>query len=466
MGCGADADQAPAVPAPSAPTATAGPSETVQWVIRPGPPVESAYVLGDVLGKGSFGVVRAATHIASGAKVAVKTIRKSLLAADDVSALRREVEILHHLSGHPHISQLLGVYEEPSQLHLVLELYQGGDLFDAIISVGRHSERAAADVLRTVLTAISYCHAMGVAHRDIKPENFMLTAPLHPLLKLIDFGLSVFCTDSQPLTDTVGTSYYVAPEVLARSYSRSADVWSAGVILHILLTGYAPFDGRNDQEILRSVQAGKLDLTTDPIWQSISREATAVLTAMLNRDPAQRATADQLLATPWLGRTASSCTASASPLPGVVSERMRRFARMNSFKKEARRVVASLMRPEEVAGLVAQFKALDADGDGKLNVQELRVSEGLELEGAWKWRQAQQALAAAALARPGSRVGTGTAAAANTPLAAAFAHFDADGSGFITPDELRSALAAHHPESQGPDIGVGPGVCVSRSSGF
>ncbi len=87
------------------------------------------------------------------------------------------------------------------------------------------------------------------------------------------------------------------------------------------------------------------------------------------------ATADQLLAMPWLGRTAAHCTASSAPLPGVVSDRMRRFARMNSFKKEARRVVAGLMRPEEVAGLVAQFKSLDADGDGKLNVQELQVGE-------------------------------------------------------------------------------------------
>ncbi|GLI64350.1 hypothetical protein VaNZ11_007589, partial [Volvox africanus] len=527
----------------AAPAVCVPPAAAVQWVVRPGPPLESAYVLGDILGKGSFGVVRAATHLATGAKVAVKTIRKSLLGAADVSALRREVEILHHLSGHPHISQLLGVYEEPSQLHLVMELCQGGDLFDAIIAVGRHSERAAADVMRTVLTALSYCHAMGVAHRDIKPENFMLTASLPPgagpgeagaaaaschqmgaststsssgggdrgdardctgsKLKLIDFGLSVFCpSDSVPLTDTVGTSYYVAPEVLARSYSRSADVWSAGVILHILLTGYAPFDGRNDQEILRAVQTGKLDLTTDPIWASISRDATAVVTAMLNRDPAKRATADEVLAMPWLGRTAASCTASTTPLPGVVSDRMRRFARMNSFKKEARRVVAGLMRPEEVAGLVAQFKSLDADGDGKLNVQELRdglarqelhpkgglVAAGAEpgrgpgplredelkelversdlngdglldqseflgaaLPTAAIARQAQQALAAVTLARPGSRA-NGAAAAVNNPLAAAFAHFDADSSGFITPDELRSALAAHHPESQGPDI--------------
>ncbi|GIM06054.1 hypothetical protein Vretimale_10362 [Volvox reticuliferus] len=171
---------ASAAAAVAASAAGAPPVETVQWVVRPGPPVESAYVLGEILGKGSFGVVRAATHLATGAKVAVKTIRKSLLGAADVSALRREVEILHHLSGHPHISQLLGVYEEPSQLHLVLELYQGGDLFDAIIAGGRHSERAAADVMRTVLTAISYCHAMGVAHRDVKPENFMLTAPVPP----------------------------------------------------------------------------------------------------------------------------------------------------------------------------------------------------------------------------------------------------------------------------------------------
>ncbi|KAG2429126.1 hypothetical protein HYH02_014163 [Chlamydomonas schloesseri] len=573
----AAAAAAPPSPKPAA-AAAAADATTTTWVLRPGPPVESAYELGDVLGKGSFGVVRRARHIASGAQVAIKTIKKSLLGAGDVAALRREVEILHHLSGHPHISQLLGVFEEPGQLHLVLELYQGGDLFDAIISVGRHSERAAADVMRTVLTAIAYCHAMGVAHRDIKPENFMLTAPPPPRealaggpspspspsglhadslaalaaqleaeaeaadpelkgavgsrLKLIDFGLSVFCSDATPLSDTVGTSYYVAPEVLAKSYSRAADVWSAGVILHILLTGYAPFDGRNDQEILKAVQQGQLDLTSDPIWSSISREAMTALTSMLDRDPQRRATADQLLAMPWFGRTAAACAAPATPLPGVVSERMRRFARMNSFQKEARRVVAGLMRREEVAGLVAQFKSLDADGDGKLCVEELQAglarqemrgrasasglvpaavgggagaagaltaeemrqlversdlngdglldeSEflGAALPTAVIARQAQAALAAAQQAaaaggggggRPfggGSRPGTSSAAGAgrvggggggvdpgSNPLAAAFAYFDADGSGYITIDELRSALAAHHPAGEGPDI--------------
>ncbi|KXZ47282.1 hypothetical protein GPECTOR_36g133 [Gonium pectorale] len=487
---------APTASAPSAATPPQPPAEpSVQWVIRPGPPIETAYALGKVLGKGSFGVVRAATHLATNSQVAVKTIRKSLLGAADVSSLRREVEILHHLSGHPNISQLLGVFEETSQLHLVIELYQ-----------------------------------------DIKPENFMLTAPVaHPLaaagdlgeaaeeddrgavgsrLKLIDFGLSVFCTDSTPMTETVGTSYYVAPEVLQRSYSRSADVWSAGVILHILLTGYAPFDGRNDQEILRAVQNGRLDLTTDPIWLSISREARAVLTSMLDRNPATRATADQLLAMPWLGRTAAACTAPSAPLPGVVSERMRRFSRMHSFAKEARRVVAGMMRSEEVAGLVAQFKGLDADGDGKLSVRELKeglarqelqakaapggapppalgslggtasgrtglgeeelreLVERTDLDGdgmldqseflgaalstATIRLQAQQALAAAAAAGGGAGAPGGLARCGSTgranPLAAAFAHFDKDGSGFITADELRSALAAHHPSGKGPDI--------------
>ncbi|GFR48452.1 hypothetical protein Agub_g10354 [Astrephomene gubernaculifera] len=497
----------------------------VQWVIRPGPPIESVYKLGDVLGKGSFGVVRSARHLVTGCEVAVKSIRKSLLGAADVSSLRREVEILHHLAGHPHISQLLGVFEEAGQLHLVLELYKGGDLFDAIIGVGRHSERAAADVMRVVLAAISYCHAMGVAHRDIKPENFMLTAdtsaaqqqqqhspPAGPRvaegarLKLIDFGLSAFCTDTSPLTDIVGTSYYVAPEVLTGRYGRAADVWSAGVILHIMLTGYAPFDGKNDEEILRAVRKNKLDLASDPVWSSISREGTELLAAMLNRDPGKRATADQLLSLPWLGRSASSCTAPTGPLPGVVSERLRRFARMHSFKKEARRVVAGMMRSEEVAGLVAQFRGLDADRDGKLSLTELKhglarqefrglafggVSAPLEdgelrrlikrtdlngdgaldeseflgavLPAAAINRQAQKTLTAAAVAAAAavSRPGSASVAAAalvaadsgdSNPIAAAFRYFDADRSGHISMGELRRALAAHHPSGRGPDL--------------
>ncbi|GLI61091.1 hypothetical protein VaNZ11_003371 [Volvox africanus] len=511
--------------------AAAAAAASVQWVIRPGPAIESVYKLGKILGQGSFGVVRAATHIATGAEVAVKTIRKSMLRAADVTSLRREVEILHHLSGHPHISQLLGVYEELRQLHLVLELYKGGDLFDAIIGSGRHSERTAADVLRTVLTAIAYCHAMGVAHRDIKPENFMLTAelpkdfqdkqgpPLPPQqqqqqqqgpggrlvaplappligigarLKLIDFGLSAFCTDDTPMTDIVGTSYYVAPEVLEGRYGLPADVWSAGVILHIMLTGYAPFDGKDDREILRAVRKGHLDLSKDAIWKSISPEATAVVTAMLDRDPKKRATADQVLSMPWIGRTTDACLAPSTPLPGLVSERMHRFARMSSFKKEARRVVAGLMRPEEVAGLVAQFQGLDADKDGRVNLTELK--EGLVRQAALRGgesastasplsedhlrellrrsdlngdglldeseflaaalpsaalaRHALAAMVAGAGPRPPSRHGQQPSNA----LAAAFKHFDVDGSGYITLGEMRKALAAHHPTGQSGDV--------------
>ncbi|KAG2436343.1 hypothetical protein HXX76_006652 [Chlamydomonas incerta] len=384
---------------------SAGPSSSSpeQWVLRPGPPIEDDYTLGRVLGQGSYGVVRLATRLSTGEAVAVKTIKKTAALVSNptsLAALRREVEILHHLAGHPHVGQLYGAYEEPDCLHLVMELYQGGDLYDAVMGVGRHSERAAADVMRAVLTAIGYCHAMGVAHRDIKPENFMLSAStpqqiaeaeaaaaaaggdgglamgIGARIKLIDFGLSCFCADESTLRDAVGTSYYVAPEVLeGNGYGRAADVWSAGIILHVLLLGYAPFNGADDKEIQLSVLKGVPDSTGDPLWTSLSPAAVDTLAAMLDRNPATRATADQVLSSPWLGRTAAECTAPSTPLPGVVSERLRKFAKLNSLQKEARRLVAAAMRAEEVAGLRAAFKALDLDGDGKLSAHELR--EGL-----------------------------------------------------------------------------------------
>ncbi|KAG2454530.1 hypothetical protein HYH02_000377 [Chlamydomonas schloesseri] len=384
---------------------SAGPSSASPelWVLRAGPPIEHDYALGRVLGQGSYGVVRLATRLSTGEAVAVKTIRKTAALVSNpasIAALRREVEILHHLAGHPHIGQLYGVYEESECLHLVMELYEGGDLYDAVVGIGRHSERAAADVMRTVLTAIGYCHAMGVAHRDIKPENFMLSAStpqqkaeaeaaaaeaggdgglalgVGARIKLIDFGLSCFCTDDSTLRDAVGTSYYVAPEVLeGGGYGRAADVWSAGIILHVLLLGYAPFNGADDKEIQLSVLKGVPDSTGDPLWMSLTPAAVDTLAAMLDRNPATRATADQVLSSTWLGRTAAECTAPSTPLPGVVSERLRKFAKLNSLQKEARRLVAAAMRAEEVAGLKAAFKALDLDGDGKLSAEELR--EGL-----------------------------------------------------------------------------------------
>ena len=184
--------------APSAsPVASAKASKTSQIgtvLGRPMEDVRNTYSIGKELGRGQFGVTHLCTHKASGEQLACKTIAKrKLVNKEDIEDVRREVQIMHHLTGQPNTVELKGAFEDKHSVHLVMELCAGGELFDRIIAKGHYTERAAASLLRTIVQIVHTCHSMGVIHRDLKPENFLLlskdeTSPL----KATDFGLSVF----------------------------------------------------------------------------------------------------------------------------------------------------------------------------------------------------------------------------------------------------------------------------------
>jgi calcium-dependent protein kinase len=210
---------------------------------RPMEDVRATYSMGKELGRGQFGVTHLCTHRTSGEKLACKTIAKRKLAArEDVDDVRREVQIMHHLSGQPNVVGLRGAYEDKQSVHLVMELCAGGELFDRIIARGQYTERGAAELLRAIVQIVHTCHSMGVMHRDIKPENFLLLSKDEDApLKATDFGLSVFFKEGELLRDIVGSAYYIAPEVLKRKYGPEADIWSVGVMLYIFLAGVPPF---------------------------------------------------------------------------------------------------------------------------------------------------------------------------------------------------------------------------------
>lgn len=181
------------VPPPS--PAAAGKTAPIGPVLgRPMEDIKSVYTMGKELGRGQFGVTHLCTLKATGEQFACKTIAKrKLVNKEDVDDVKREVQIMHHLTGQPNIVELKGAYEDKQSVHLVMELCAGGELFDRIIAKGHYTERAAASLLRTIVQIIHTCHSMGVIHRDLKPENFLLLnknedAPL----KATDFGLSVF----------------------------------------------------------------------------------------------------------------------------------------------------------------------------------------------------------------------------------------------------------------------------------
>ena len=186
-----------AKPSPSAsppPSKSSKPEKIGPVLGRPMEDVRATYTIGKELGRGQFGVTHLCTHKASGQQYACKTIAKRKLAnKEDIEDVRREVQIMHHLSGQQNIVELKGAFEDKQSVHLVMELCAGGELFDRIIAKGHYTERAAASLLRTIVQIVHTCHSLGVIHRDLKPENFLLLNKEEDSpLKATDFGLSVF----------------------------------------------------------------------------------------------------------------------------------------------------------------------------------------------------------------------------------------------------------------------------------
>ncbi|CAL8170171.1 unnamed protein product [Prunus armeniaca] len=292
--------------------------------------------LGEKLGHGQFGTTFHCVEKSTGKEYACKSIAKrKLLNTEDVEDVRREIQIMHHLAGNQNVIAIKAAYEDAVAVHVVMELCSGGELFDRIIKRGHFTERKAAQLTRTIVGVIEACHSLGVMHRDLKPENFLfVNEDEDSSLKAIDFGLSIFFKPGEIFGDVVGSPYYVAPEVLRKRYGPEADVWSAGVIIYILLSGVPPFWGETEQEIFEEVLHGDLDFSSDP-WPSISRSAKDLVKKMLVRNPKKRITAHQVLCHPWVQVDG---VAPDKPLDSAVLSRLKQFSAMHKIKKMALRV--------------------------------------------------------------------------------------------------------------------------------
>ncbi|ERN02925.1 serine/threonine-protein kinase PEPKR2 [Amborella trichopoda] len=254
--------------------------------------LEQEYILGPQIGQGKFGSVRMCRNIVSGVEYACKSLPKK-----GEETAHREVEIMQHLSGHPSVVTLRAVYEDADSFHLVMELCSGGRLLDEMLTKGCYSEQRAAVLIKELVLVIKYCHEMGVVHRDIKPENILLT--MSGKMKLADFGLAVRITTGQSLSGVAGSPAYVAPEVLFGSYSEKVDIWGAGVLLHALLVGSLPFQGKSVDDIFEAVKKVELNFHVGK-WDSVSVPARDLLGKMLTRDVETRITADEVLKHPWI----------------------------------------------------------------------------------------------------------------------------------------------------------------------
>lgn len=402
------------------------------------------YTLGKILGQGQFGTTYLCTDKSTGLDFACKSIpKRKLLCKEDYEDVWREIQMMHHLSEHPHVVRIRGTYEDPGSVHLVMDLCKGGELFDRIVKKGHYSEREAAKLIKTIVGVVETCHSLGVMHRDLKPENFLFDNDQEDsTLKATDFGLSVFYKPGEIFSDVVGSPYYVAPEVLCKHYGPESDVWSAGVILYILLSGVPPFWAETEIGIFRQILQSRLDFESEP-WPAISDSAKDLIAKMLERNPRKRISAHQVLCHPWI---IDDTIAPDKPLDSAVLSRLKQFSAMNKLKKMALRVIAERLSEEEIGGLRELFKMIDADDSGSITFEELK--EGLRKVGSELMESEIKDLMEAADIDNNGTIDYGEFLAATVHLnklereenlLSAFSFFDKDGSGFITIDELTQA---------------------------
>uniref|UniRef100_W5KXE3 Serine/threonine-protein kinase DCLK2 n=1 Tax=Astyanax mexicanus TaxID=7994 RepID=W5KXE3_ASTMX len=262
--------------------------------------IAERYRVGRMIGDGNFAVVRECVERSTGREYALKIINKGKCRGKE-HMIQNEVSILRRVK-HPNVVLLIEEMDTYSELYLVMELVKGGDLFDAITSTNKYTERDASGMLYNLASAIKYLHSLNIVHRDIKPENLLVYEHQDgsKSLKLGDFGLATVVDG--PLYTVCGTPTYVAPEIITESgYGLKVDIWAAGVITYILLCGFPPFRGSTeDQEALfDQILMGQLDFPL-PYWDNVSDSAKELITCMLQVEVNQRYTALQVLDHPWV----------------------------------------------------------------------------------------------------------------------------------------------------------------------
>ncbi|OQR93731.1 calcium/calmodulin-dependent protein kinase [Thraustotheca clavata] len=279
------------------------------------PPLAAHYSLGPKIGEGAFSVVRKGVHLHSGDVVAIKCLDLKTISSAEMANILREVSILKQLN-HPHVIRCHAFYLEDHFGYIVTDLMEGGDLFDRIVDKNVYTELEAKDVVKSLLSAVAYCHEMHIVHRDLKPENILLSSrDDNAVIKIADFGLA---KDDAYLITMCGSPAYVAPEVLISTkspYDKAVDIWSIGVITYALLCGYLPFYDKNPAKMFRQIKAGIFTFPS-PHWDMISPAAKDFVSKMLVVMPAKRASASLLLEDEWITKTTLKCV----PLTKAMTE--------------------------------------------------------------------------------------------------------------------------------------------------
>lgn len=323
------------------------------------------------LGKGNFGMVVRGEDRVNGQLRAIKIIKKSKFEEEglDLELLSNEVNILLKLD-HPNIIRIYEVYDDQKYLYFVMELMDGKSLFDCMFEEAyQNNEKKVREFFFQIMKGLQYLHRNGIAHRDIKPQNIMFVDKSMEQLKIIDFGVSkYFFKNSNPneeitLRTKTGSLYYIPPEIMDGKYDCRCDVWSAGVLLYLMIAGVPPFYDANPMVVVEKVKKVEYNFL-EKVWDKVSSECKDLITKMVAVAD-KRFTSDQVLGHPWMKLDMEKKEYQ------VELESVKNFFRGSKLSKLFKELLAASCSEVESDNLGKLFVELDENGDGVINREEL-----------------------------------------------------------------------------------------------
>ena len=328
------------------------------------------------LGEGSFAAVYQVQNKYTDAICAMKIINKSSDCIEEDKEILNEINILRSMD-HPSVLKIFEFYSNRKNYSIVTELCPGGELFQQIIDKGPFNEKYTAFVMYQLFSAVNYCHKMHIVHRDLKPENILIVSKeqdLFPIIKVCDFGTSKIFEKGKIERKLVGSSYYIAPEVLKKKYNEKCDLWSCGVIMYILLSARPPFPGEDDNEIMERVIIGEYDLESPP-FNKLSKNALDLIKKLLTMDVNERINAEQALNHPWFKDNHSQELYNRINDNGTMKtliENLKSYKRTSIIQETALAyLVHHFPQIKDVVNACKLFNQIDKSGDGKINKAEL-----------------------------------------------------------------------------------------------
>ena len=321
-----------------------------------------------MLGNGSFGKVRLYRNKANkNSLYAIKTLKKEGIPSNEFKQIKSEVEILSELD-HPNIVKYFGTFEDDYYIHIVMDYLKGDDLYK-IISVKEYTgfdEKDMSIIIYHLLKALIFIHSKNIIHRDIKPENILFSNKKDfSSLKLIDFGLA---TNSLKDQKSVGTPYYMSPEIIKGNFSTKTDIWSVGVLIHLMLTGKFPFDVPKGGNLFDIIE--KNEFSTKLLDKSeCSEEAKDLLKKIFIKDVSKRISSNECIQHPWINKYYIKKDSHLVNNETLLT--LKQFAKKSALQKEICFFLAKIGNEKELIQLKQLFNQLDTDHTGTLDQEEI-----------------------------------------------------------------------------------------------